>query len=128
MVRLPRRLLFTLLAAVLTLAGSWNRALVAVDAGQTPSPSSTLDPMILKGLQWRSIGPARGGRSIAVSGVKGRPREAYFGAVGGGLWKTTDGGDTWAPVTDGQIGSSSVGAVAVSESNPDVVFIGMGEW
>ena len=69
----------------------------------------------------------RAGRSIAVSGVKGRPKEAYFGAVGGGLWKTTDGGENWAPVTDGQIASSSVGAVAVSESNPDIVYIGMGE-
>ena len=59
--------------------------------------------------------------------MKGRPREAYFGAVGGGLWKTTDGGEAWAPVTDGQLGSSSVGAVAVSESNPDILFIGMGE-
>jgi photosystem II stability/assembly factor-like uncharacterized protein len=62
-----------------------------------------------------------------VSGVKGRPREAYFGAVGGGLWKTIDAGNTWTPVTDGQITSSSVGAVAVSESNPDIVYIGMGE-
>ena len=60
-------------------------------------------------------------------GVKGRPREGYFGATGGGLWKTTDGGATWIPVTDGQVHSSSVGAVAVSESNPDIVFIGMGE-
>ena len=60
-------------------------------------------------------------------GVKGRPREAYFGAVGGGLWKTVDAGNTWAPVTDGQITSSSVGAVAVSDSNPDIVYIGMGE-
>ena len=62
-----------------------------------------------------------------MSGVKGRPKEAYFGAVGGGLWKTMDGGETWAPVTDGQVRSASVGAVAVSESNPDLVFIGMGE-
>ncbi len=61
------------------------------------------------------------------SGVKGRPKEAYFGAVGGGLWKTVDGGENWTPVTDGQIRSSSVGAVAVSESSPDIVFIGMGE-
>jgi photosystem II stability/assembly factor-like uncharacterized protein len=83
------------------------------------------DPLAL--LMWRSIGPPRGGRSIAVSGVKGRPREAYFGAVGGGLWKTTDAGENWSPVTDGQLKSSSVGAVAVSESNPDIVFIGMGE-
>jgi photosystem II stability/assembly factor-like uncharacterized protein len=89
--------------------------------------ASSIDPMILKALQWRSIGPARGGRSIAVSGVKGRPREAYFGAVGGGLWKTVDAGENWLPVTDGQINSSSVGAVAVSETSPDLVFIGMGE-
>ena len=54
-------------------------------------------------LQWRSIGPQRGGRSIAVAGSAARPNEYYFGATGGGLWKTTDGGDTWAPVTDGQI-------------------------
>jgi photosystem II stability/assembly factor-like uncharacterized protein len=107
-------------------------ALSALDltAARPTQPSAgpaSLDQAVLKGLSWRSIGPPRGGRSIAVSGVKGRPREAYFGAVGGGLWKTTDAGETWAPVTDGQIRSASVGAVAVSESNPDIVFIGMGE-
>ena len=78
-------------------------------------------------LRWRNIGPNRGGRTQAVAGSARRPLEYYFGAVGGGLWKTTNGGVTWSPVTDGQIGSSSVGAVAVSESNPDIVFIGMGE-
>jgi len=78
-------------------------------------------------LEWRNIGPNRGGRSIAIAGSVQRPNEYYFGATGGGLWKTTDGGNTWAPVTDGQIHSSSVGAVAVAESNPDVVYIGMGE-
>jgi photosystem II stability/assembly factor-like uncharacterized protein len=88
---------------------------------------AAVDSTILSGYRWRNIGPDRGGRSIAVSGVRGRPNEAYFGAVGGGLWKTTDGGQNWAPVTDGQIRSASVGAVAVSETNPDVVFIGMGE-
>src|SRR5271170_5872446 len=81
----------------------------------------------LQSLRWRNIGPLRGGRSIAVAGSASRPFEYYFGATGGGLWKTTDGGLTWKPVTDGQIASSSVGAVAVSESNPDVVYIGMGE-
>ena len=86
-----------------------------------------LDSVLRSAYKWRNIGPDRGGRSIAVSGVVGRPKEAYFGATGGGLWKTTDGGDNWAPVTDGQIKSASVGAIAVSESNPDVVFIGMGE-
>ena len=96
-------------------------------AAQTGGPAATLDPAILSAYKWRSIGPARGGRSIAASGVKGRKNEAYFGAVGGGLWKTTDYGGSWTPVTDGQIHSSSVGAVAVSESNPDIIFIGMGE-
>jgi photosystem II stability/assembly factor-like uncharacterized protein len=96
-------------------------------ANAQSSGTPELDPAFVKAYTWRSIGPARGGRSIAVSGVKGRRNEAYFGAVGGGLWKTTDFGATWTPVTDGQIKSASVGAVAVSESNPDVVFIGMGE-
>src|SRR5438477_3129261 len=85
------------------------------------------DPSIFGSLSWRSIGPPRGGRSIASAGSSARPLEYYFGAVGGGLWKTTDGGNTWRPVTDGQLHSSSVGAVDVSESNPDVVYIGMGE-
>ena len=93
---------------------------------QTANQEETLRPLV-DYVRWRSIGPLRGGRSIAVSGVKGRPRDAYFGAVGGGLWKTVDGGDNWLPVTDGQVRSSSVGAVAVSETHPDVVFIGMGE-
>ena len=89
--------------------------------------AQAIDPVSAERLSLAQHRPDRGGRSIAVAGVKGRPREAYFGAVGGGLWKTTDAGNNWAPVTDGQITSSSVGAVAVSESNPDVVFIGMGE-
>ena len=95
---------------------------------QPPASASPGVPVsVIDTLRWRSVGPDRGGRSIAVSGVKGRPQEVYFGAVGGGLWKTTDGGENWLPVTDGQIKSASVGAVAVSESNPDIVFIGMGE-
>src|SRR6266480_4140490 len=78
-------------------------------------------------LRWRSLGPARGGRSIAVTGSTSRPNEYYMGATGGGLWKTTDAGTTWKPVTDAQINFSSVGAVAVSASNPDTVYIGTGE-
>lgn len=78
-------------------------------------------------LKWRNIGPARGGRSLGSTGSPGRPNEYYFGATGGGLWKTVDGGNEWFPVTDQKITSSSVGAVAVAETNPDIVFIGTGE-
>jgi photosystem II stability/assembly factor-like uncharacterized protein len=78
-------------------------------------------------LRWRSLGPARGGRSIAVAGSDARPYEYYMGATGGGLWKTTDSGISWKPVTDGLINHSSIGAVAVAPSNPDVIYIGTGE-
>ena len=78
-------------------------------------------------MTWRNIGPERGGRSLGCTGSPGRPNEYYFGATGGGLWKTTDAGTSWSAVTDGQVTSSSVGAVAVAETNPDVVYIGMGE-
>ena len=91
------------------------------------APVPPVDPSLFARLEWRSIGPDRGGRSLAAAGSQSRPHEYYFGATGGGLWKTTDGGTTWAPVTDGQIATSSVGAVAVAESNPDVVYLGMGE-
>ena len=112
--------------ALLTLTGAWGLG-SRTSPGFAPTRVAVLDSLILRTYQWRQIGPDKGGRSIGVSGVKGRPNEAYFGAVGGGLWKTTNGGDDWLPVTDGQIGSTSVGAVAVSESNPDVVYIGTGE-
>ena len=91
--------------------------------GQDKSDSTSL----FHGMSWRNIGPNRGGRSLGIAGSSKRKLEYFFGAVGGGLWKTTDGGFSWAPVTDGQITRSSVGAVAVSESNPDIVYIGTGE-
>ncbi len=95
--------------------------------GITVLRAQSLDPSVFGAYKWRNIGPDRGGRSLACAGSPNRPNEYYFGAVGGGLWKTIDGGTTWNPVTDGQLRSSSVGAVAVSESNPDIVYIGMGE-
>ncbi|AZQ57428.1 glycosyl hydrolase [Maribacter sp. MJ134] len=91
------------------------------------STSKTIPASFYEGLEWRNIGPNRGGRSLGSTGSPSRPNEYYFGATGGGLWKTVDGGTEWKPVTDGQVTSSSVGAVAVAETNPDVVYIGMGE-
>ncbi len=85
------------------------------------------DPLLLRGLEWRSIGPYRGGRVTAVTGVVGESGTYYFGGTGGGLWKSTDGGASWKPAADGQLGTGSVGAIAVAESDPNVVYAGMGE-
>ena len=85
--------------------------------------SLPVDPTFYESYSWRNIGPNRGGRSLGSSGSPGRPNEYYFGATGGGLWKTVDGGNEWFPVTDGQISSSSIGAVAIAETNPDIVYI-----
>jgi photosystem II stability/assembly factor-like uncharacterized protein len=114
-------------ALVLTLAGGVALPVSVARTAAQSAPTPMPDPAVLGTFKWRSIGPERGGRSLTVSGVKGQPSVGYFGATGGGLWKTTDKGTTWAPITDGQITSSSVGAVAVSETNPDEVFIGTGE-
>ena len=105
---------------------------LAAPAGlaQRPAPAQPapgIDASLLSGLRWRSIGPARGGRSQAIAGTVSRPNEYYFGAVGGGVWKTTDGGINWRPVSDRFFKTSSVGAIAISESNPDIVYVGMGE-
>ena len=81
----------------------------------------------LKELKYRNIGPFRGGRAVAVAGVASQPSTYFFGATGGGIWKTVDSGATWLSVSDGQLKSGSVGALAVSESDPNVVYAGMGE-
>jgi len=77
-------------------------------------------------MQWRCIGPHRGGRVLAVSGVRGEPDTFYFGAVAGGIWKTTDAGQTWKPIFDSQP-VASIGALAVSTSDPNVIYVGTGE-
>jgi photosystem II stability/assembly factor-like uncharacterized protein len=77
-------------------------------------------------LHWRAIGPFRGGRTVAISGVPGRPHEFYIGAVDGGVFKTTDAGRTWTPIFDDQP-SASIGAIAVAPSAPDTVYAGSGE-
>ncbi len=83
---------------------------------------------LLKQLQYRSIGPYRGGRVTAVTGVPSQPAVYYFGATGGGVWKSTDGGINWESVSDGSVfGTGSVGAIAVADSDPNTIYVGMGE-
>ncbi len=82
---------------------------------------------IFKTVKYRNIGPFRGGRSVAASGVVNDPLTYYMGTTGGGLWKTEDAGQRWFNISDGYFTTSSVGAIAVSESNPNIVYVGMGE-
>ncbi len=89
--------------------------------------SAQVDFNALKELKYRNIGPFRGGRVLAVAGVTSQPSTYFFGATGGGIWKTTNGGSSWLPVADGQLKTGSVGALAISESEPNVIYAGMGE-
>ncbi len=92
-----------------------------------PAAAQTVDESLYQNLAWRHIGPFRGGRSVAATGVTSDPLTYYFGGVGSGVWKTADAGNTWAHVSDSTFGTSSVGAIAVAESDPNVVYVGMGE-
>ncbi len=113
---------FTLLAAVTTGSLATSGLFAAPGHAQEAYPEA-----LWGSLEWRNVGPPRGGRSIAVAGSADRPFEYYMGTTGGGLWKTTDGGQNWRPVTDGQINSASIGAVEVCGSDPDIVYMGTGE-
>ena len=101
-------------------------AVSAAPASPTDQAKKPEEDPIFKGLTWRLVGPFRGGRVLAVSGVVGEPNTYYFGGVGGGVWKTTDGGLTWTPMSDKER-FSSVGAIAVAESDPNVIYVGTGE-
>jgi photosystem II stability/assembly factor-like uncharacterized protein len=109
--------------------------LVSAAAGAAQNPPNaapdrggvqSVDPALFKAMRWRGIGPYRGGRVLAVTGVSGEPGEFYFGAAAGGVWKTIDSGATWRPIFDEQT-MSSIGAIAVAPSNHDVIYVGSGE-
>lgn len=87
---------------------------------------ASVNPSLFSALQWRCIGPYRGGRALAVAGIPGQADTFYFGAVAGGVWKTTDGGATWVPLTDGTP-ISSVGAIAIAPSDRNIIYVGTGE-
>ncbi len=110
-----------LVAAVAVWAGPTN-----LRAAEAPGPVPALEAKKFEALAWREVGPYRGGRSAAVAGVEDQPRTFYFGATGGGVWKSVDGGTSWKNVSDGFFGGS-IGAVAVAPSDPNVVWVGGGE-
>ena len=91
-----------------------------------PQGQPQLDSKLFQELRWRSIGPFRGGRALAVTGVRGQPEVFYFGSVGGGVWRTNDAGRTWNPIFDAQ-SIASIGAIAVAPSNPNIIYVGTGE-
>jgi len=103
-----------------------RRALPALTLFPLALAAQTVDPSAFNALKWRELGPARGGRSVAVAGSISRPMEYWMGTTGGGVWKTTDAGVNWNPVTDRYFGGT-IGAISVAQSNPDIVYVGGGE-
>jgi len=99
----------------------------SLDKSSLPATPSINLEEYFQPVYWRNIGPTRGGRSVTSSGIKGDPLTYYMGTTGGGVWKTEDAGQTWKNISDGFFNTGSVGAVAVADSDPNVVFVGMGE-
>src|SRR5256714_2030801 len=87
---------------------------------------SSVDPTLFNGLRYRLVGPSRGGRVTTVTGVPSQPETFYMGVASGGLFRTTDGGVTWTPITDGTVPLGSTGCVAVADSDPNIIHLGTG--
>ncbi len=124
---LPAIALAIALTIALALGATTLRAQAPTAAPTAAAAAATADSSLLKTLQWRNIGPFRGGRADAIAGVTGQPYVYYAGYTGGGLWKTDDAGHSWKNISDGFFRTSSVGAIGVAESDPNVLYVGMGE-
>ena len=98
-----------------------------VESQQGSAPMmESVDADLLRGLDFRLVGPGQGGRSTAVTGVPSQPQTFYMGVASGGLFRTTDNGETWVPITDGKVPLGSVGAIAVADTDPDIIYLGTG--
>lgn len=122
-----KKIALTLLCLGLMIASPAQRKGQVAASSASPATNTADLNSYFKPLVWRSIGPFRGGRSVTSVGVKGDPLTYYMGNTGGGVWKTTDAGVSWKNISDGFFKTGSVGAVAVSDSDPNVVYVGMGE-
>lgn len=105
-----------------------SRALASASpgAGHPAAMMSAVDTSLLHGLHFRMVGPPRGGRVTTVTGVASQPRTFYMGVASGGVFKTTDAGASWLPITDGKVPLGSTGSIAVAESDPNVIYLGTG--
>ncbi len=117
---------FRHLTTVLIFLAIFSGGLVFAQDEEERDPNAVYDPGLYKAMEYRMIGPYRGGRVTAVTGVRGQPFTYYFGATGGGVWKTTNAGEKWTVVSDKDFGVGSIGAVAVADSDPNVVYVGTG--
>lgn len=125
---MARRILFIFLASTALMLAQIQAQSPALRQGagaQAASPGG-IDPALFKGLQYRLVGPSRGGRVTTVTGVPSQPRTFYMGVASGGVFRTTDGGATWTPITDGKIPLGSIGSIAVADSDPSVIYVGTG--
>ena len=93
---------------------------------QDRNPNALYSPSLFAELEYRYVGPSRGGRVTAVSGHADQPSTFYMGATGGGVWKTTDYGISWHNISDGYFRSGSIGSIDVADSNPDILYVGTG--
>src|SRR5438105_4481213 len=130
-VSLPMRIAFAplFLISVVAACAQQQRPEEKPEPPKTPATDESKDASgdpLFKGMHFRSIGPFRGGRSLTVAGIPGDPTTYYFGGVGGGVWKSTDGAMTWSPVFDKQ-GTSAIGSLAVAPSDPNIIYVGTGE-
>jgi photosystem II stability/assembly factor-like uncharacterized protein len=121
MLRSRSHFLVNLIIAIISCSFSFSQA-----AGPSPSPTRSIDEKLFNHMQWRQIGPFRGGRALTIEGVPGDPDTYYFGAVAGGVWKTIDGGANWTPLFDKE-DISSIGALAIAPSDHNVIYVGTGE-
>src|SRR6185503_7758629 len=118
---MPRFILFSCLLPALCV-GSGVQAQTAARAPMMAS----VDSSFFNGLRYRLVGPSRGGRVTTVTGVPSQPKTFYMGVASGGLFRTTDSGATWAPITDGKVPLGSTGAVAVADSDPNIIYLRTG--